>query len=493
MGNLLQILTPFTVGYIVFQIAIFVMMYIFYKRETSLDLQTLKDVKAKIEKLDEKDITNRNLNEIFGEQPKQSKFVQQWKRYYNSISQKESHEKINVKPFFSVETLDRILNSNKTLSMGAGIHTSLGVIGTFIGLTMGLLNLNLDSANELQLGIGALLEGMSTAFSTSMIGIAFSIWWMIIERRGTTRFEKLIDWHSNQLIAALDADDEELWLQRLQEVSKQQADHFATVLTDLFESQFTPFSEQLFHNFTRMSEQMDRQSDLTTEQIELTRNQGTDLSATLIDSLQSSQESFVEKLTANVEMMTSRFGELSSQLEQASQTYLEANHKNIELLHQTEEVVEKIEPMTEHMESVVTMLKESQEQLDTLQIRQAELIPHLQEWNDEVLTYLKDFTKLSERQLGEVTQQVAYGKEQWEVTAQSFEETRKQLDESMNHFASGIEKGLTTTFQQFEKELLNVVQHFKSLSGTYVESQEALTNVMHDTVERLQNIEGKEL
>lgn len=487
-----EITSPFTRFYIFLQVIVFFILLAAYYFKYGKEYKTLKSLKVKIKESQE-DITRAELNTLFSEEDSQSKYVEQWKRYYKSSSETARNERINVKPFFDVEVLERIINSSKTLTMGAGIHTSMGVIGTFIGLTYGLSNLSLDSAQELQSGINTLISGMSTAFVTSIVGILLSILWMFIDRTATTGLDELIDWHSNQLIAALDADDEELWLQRLQEVSKQQADHFATVLTDLFESQFTPFSEQLFHNFTRMSEQMDRQSDLTTEQIELTRNQGTDLSATLIDSLQSSQESFVEKLTANVEMMTSRFGELSSQLEQASQTYLEANHKNIELLHQTEEVVEKIEPMTEHMESVVTMLKESQEQLDTLQTRQSELIPHLQEWNDEVLTYLKDFTKLSERQLGEVTQQVAYGKEQWEVTAQSFEETRKQLDESMNHFASGIEKGLTTTFQQFEKELLNVVQHFKSLSGTYVESQEALTNVMHDTVERLQNIEGKEL
>jgi len=50
--------------------------------------------------------------------------------------------------------------------------TSLGILGTFFGIVAGLLGFDTDHIDE---SIGSLLEGMKTAFMTSLVGIALSI------------------------------------------------------------------------------------------------------------------------------------------------------------------------------------------------------------------------------------------------------------------------------------------------------------------------------
>jgi len=482
----------FTVAYIVVQVFVYIALRFRQGAITKRELNTFQSVQRALEENEDENLENYQLNEIFEKQDQKSKYVGQWKKYYKRIEDKKKRERLNVSPYFGPEALYRAVGDRQILNIGGGIHTSIGVLGTFIGLAYGLSGLISLDPEHLKDGIQSLISGMTTAFFTSIVGLILSLLWLRFDRSSTKKLEAAIDWHSNKLTYLLDADDEELLLQRLEEISRQQAEQFTTALTDLMEQQFTPFSEQLFHNFTQMSEQMERQSELTSEQIELTRNQGSDLSTTLVESLQDSQESFVERLTSNVELMTNRFSELAEQLDNASDAYLKANEKNLLLLEKTEAITNDLQPVTQQMEAVATALYDSKAALDVLQERQAELIPHLKVWNEEVLTYLKEFTALSERQIGEVTQQVAYGKEQWESTAEMFEQTRLQLDGTMEHFAEGLEKGLTTTFQTFEKELVTVVQHFKSLSGAYLESQESLTETMNQTIETIQRMKGRD-
>ena len=53
--------------------------------------------------------------------------------------------------------------------------TSLGILGTFVGIVLGLSDLELSDRELMQQGIQTLIEGMGTAFITSVAGILGSI------------------------------------------------------------------------------------------------------------------------------------------------------------------------------------------------------------------------------------------------------------------------------------------------------------------------------
>lgn len=57
-----------------------------------------------------------------------------------------------------------------------GIFTAVGLLGTFIGIAMGLTDIALQESDEdLRQSINTLLGGMSTAFLTSIMGITYSV------------------------------------------------------------------------------------------------------------------------------------------------------------------------------------------------------------------------------------------------------------------------------------------------------------------------------
>lgn len=66
-------------------------------------------------------------------------------------------------------------------------YPTLGMLGTFIGILVGLLGFDTDAAN---LNIGALLDGLKLAFITSIAGVVFSIVRSFIAKIGLAPIEE---------------------------------------------------------------------------------------------------------------------------------------------------------------------------------------------------------------------------------------------------------------------------------------------------------------
>ncbi|WP_221901654.1 methyl-accepting chemotaxis protein [Bathymodiolus platifrons methanotrophic gill symbiont] len=64
------------------------------------------------------------------------------------------------------------------VNYSATLLTSLGILGTFIGIVIGLLDFN---AEDIDGSIGSLLAGLKTAFITSLVGMAASIIFKLLE------------------------------------------------------------------------------------------------------------------------------------------------------------------------------------------------------------------------------------------------------------------------------------------------------------------------
>ncbi len=63
------------------------------------------------------------------------------------------------------------------------ILTSLGILGTFIGLSFSVLHFDSSSSESIRDSINSLLSGMGTAFFTSVFGMFFSVVFLWTERK----------------------------------------------------------------------------------------------------------------------------------------------------------------------------------------------------------------------------------------------------------------------------------------------------------------------
>ncbi len=93
-------------------------------------------------------------------------------------------------------TVDSVLGRNLGSLPNAlpGVFTAVGLLGTFVGIAMGLADIEPTAATEnLMEGIRTLMSGMSTAFVTSIVGITFSVWWLFEFRIAEGRFRSHLD------------------------------------------------------------------------------------------------------------------------------------------------------------------------------------------------------------------------------------------------------------------------------------------------------------
>lgn len=86
-----------------------------------------------------------------------------------------------LEEFINEDLLDRVSMSYFNSGM-AGMLTGLGILGTFLGLSIGLGSFNGNDIYAVTDNVGTLLGGMKVAFHTSVYGILFSLMFTIVYR-----------------------------------------------------------------------------------------------------------------------------------------------------------------------------------------------------------------------------------------------------------------------------------------------------------------------
>ena len=107
-----------------------------------------------------------------------------WMEYKSTFHKSLGYVKteVDANEFFNSKSL--FLN-NANLSLihaGPNILTGLGVLGTFVGLTMGISDFNTESTESIKSSIQMLLSGMGSAFATSIWGMALSLILTYVEK-----------------------------------------------------------------------------------------------------------------------------------------------------------------------------------------------------------------------------------------------------------------------------------------------------------------------
>ena len=72
--------------------------------------------------------------------------------------------------------------NTRIIDAGAGTLVGLGLLGTFLGLTLGIQGFDSSNSDNIQSSIQSLLDGMGTAFLTSLLGMFLSLVYTIFEK-----------------------------------------------------------------------------------------------------------------------------------------------------------------------------------------------------------------------------------------------------------------------------------------------------------------------
>ncbi len=106
-----------------------------------------------------------------------------WLRFLQNAEQLDRRGlPTNVEDYINDDTVTHGPGNATLAELIPNLLTSLGILGTFMGLSRGLASLNFADSAKLVEGIPVLLEGMRFAFGTSVAGISCSIVFNMLNR-----------------------------------------------------------------------------------------------------------------------------------------------------------------------------------------------------------------------------------------------------------------------------------------------------------------------
>ena len=116
----------------------------------------------------------KDNDKVFEEKALQEAFNQYRLRVKGTKTRRGAGSSCDLEEYINEDLLDRV-GMNFFNSGVSGTLTGLGILGTFLGLSMGMGAFSGDDIFSISDNVGALLSGMKVAFHTSVYGIFFSL------------------------------------------------------------------------------------------------------------------------------------------------------------------------------------------------------------------------------------------------------------------------------------------------------------------------------
>lgn len=117
-----------------------------------------------------------------------------WKRFLVNAAQLDARGlNCNVEDYINDDTVIYSVGHTQLAEVVPGLLTSLGILGTFIGLMIGLSGLQRGTTDQLVSGIYELINGMQDAFGTSIAGVTCSLLFNMLNRTAYGSATRAID------------------------------------------------------------------------------------------------------------------------------------------------------------------------------------------------------------------------------------------------------------------------------------------------------------
>jgi len=400
-----------------------------------------------------------------------------WHEFGESLVKDDRLQRIyntlDAEHFFNHKTLSAGLTSNRLLAATPSFLTAIGVLGTFMGLTMGLRDINIGSEDieVLKVGINSMMSGAAFAFVTSVWGVGLSLLLNFIEKiaerliiRNITAVQHRIDFLYTRLpaekslvdISKNTSDSSEA----LQELHERIGDRLQETITGMNKDMQEAFTNALNNVMApAMQSLVSNASQQTSGVLE-------HLISNFTESMQAAgrgQGELIQKSTEQMhEAVSSLSGQMSAVLEQSSkQAELLAEQQagaSSQFNQQLEAMLSKSEERQQLMEQKLFTAIESQQQSQAT--REANHVDNLQSvlggWlteQSQTLNKLSDSMAEVQAAMGESNRGFVN-----ELSNQNEKTTAQQ-----QAFTSGLETSLQSFMQSSEQRQKALEETFGSL------------------------------
>lgn len=403
-----------------------------------------------------------------------------WNRFYKDYN--SNHDEYIPDPLFYFNE-DQIVfrhGFRKMIEAIPAIFVSLGILGTFVGITTGISDINTnDGAEGLQEGINTLLSGMKFAFYSSIAGIIISLAFQVYDR--FLLFKPLMK-NTDKLLFTLDNtiqfQTESSLLDKMVKTQEAQLNDMRSFFTDEFIPLLTSgisetVSSTLNPHLEKSNEIMDKVAQNTMEAQSDTLNKMVDH---FIESLNQVTGDHIKDLGDALhrtvewqEKVHHEMSELVEELSNVAQKQAEMARNTTELSGQMNEYTETLSVYQQKLSSTTEELnaitKENTSMLNTIRETFAEMTDKHQEEEERFVQRIE--------QMGNTVEKISY----LGSTISNLQEEMKVTMESLNQASDSLKQNIENN-QELNERLIS--QH--KLSNEWsVKTHELLENVAQNS------------
>ena len=411
----------------------------------------------------------------------------------------KSYYSCNIADYVNEDLLNKVGNTafNDFLS---GVMTGLGILGTFVGLAIGLQPFRTDNAEAMTNSIAPLIEGIKVAFYTSIFGVLLSLVYGTLYKYRFNQAEAAVEEFvslyyryggyrpENEAVSRL------LQLQEEQTDSMNQfAEEISIALADALDKALAPALNQLPE---QMSQAIQANISPTMQAIGKSID---NLAGELTQNLTQAQNAGVETMVNNfLDQMDRAVGGQMGNLEKSIQIICEWQQKTSDKLDEVVESVcqnaESVSVINEDLKDIVTQLatyiasmEASAEKLHDVTTRvdllaertgsAAEeykgLLDGTAQLSEQISNQQKVAAELAAKQSEHMRADSEFIQAQSEQLKQTCDGVTDNLSDAADRLATvsgqlknDVSEAMTQTYAQFDSQLAKAITHF---SGTLAE------------------------
>ena len=342
-------------------------------------------------------------------------------------------------------------------SVLGNIASTIGVLGTFVGISIGLWKFN---PNDITSSVPLLLSGMKIAFATSIIGMAASIFmkYIALKNEDEENIDDIMELFNTMIAESRNVNNTLIENQKqtenvLNKVSEIWASHQENLTVELkseilnLNNNTISKQEELIGEFKKLGECFtllnSGVNNLLTwqENYKETIENTTKELETVIQTIHNADES-IESISKNSSLIKENNENLSEVLKEINKTQnviIESNKSIIEISNTAKESIPQI---NEHFTNIDSRTKESTAYLQTL----------ISENLNNIKSYLE---KITEDVLSKTTQSIYENNRQFKYEISEHISQCKMLIYSLKDLIPDINEHLLSTQKRFNKTLIH--------------------------------------
>lgn len=260
-------------------------------------------------------------------------FLDDCYQQYNYMDRRNADSSCDIRSFINEEAIETYVHRG-ILELIPDILTSLGILGTFVGLVMGLREFDPSSYEQMAGSVSPLINGIKVAFITSIYGLSLSLAFSFSLRSEFANMSALVEEFLEAYYLHVRPPYEVDSLSKLLEQQKSQED-MAEDLTNLFVEQMgKSFERAITPAFDRMTDGINQIVDTFTvnqervmKQVcesvisEMRRELAADYAqvSKVVNDLEQSHSSYSDFMDRSMMRMQQTFAALQEHMEQAEQ------------------------------------------------------------------------------------------------------------------------------------------------------------------------------